>query len=133
MRVLSVTIDGTEYIGIGISSIRRNATIKEDGNSGWTIDGTYRRSITGTYYDYSMDFYSVNADGETQDLYDQLHEVLSQPVNSHEIVVPYGSETLTFDAYIESVTDSILRIRGDYVEWGKMSVTFKSITPIRTL
>lgn len=128
--MLGITVDGVDYTGIGISGIRRNAVIREDNTSALMMSGRYRRGIVGTYYNYTMTFYVTTK--ATKALYDQLFEVLTSPQESHVITVPYGSTTLTFEAYVEQVGDGVRNIRGDNVLWGGMTVNFNAKAPQRS-
>ena len=86
------------------------------------------RDIIGTYYDYEMTVGS-NALSETE--YDALFEILTAPVESHEVVLPYGAGTLSFRAYIEDTSDSMTADNGKTRRWGNLSVQFYAQKPQR--
>lgn len=48
------------------------------------------------------------------------------------ITVPYGQETLTFQAYITSGSDTLRKVRGNKNDWTGLSVDFIAISPQRT-
>ena len=55
------------------------------------------------------------------------------PVASHDIVVPFGNETLSFKAYVSRGSDDLLR---QYSEtnryWGNLSFDFIAMEPQRS-
>lgn len=121
-------IDGIEY-GAIVTALKRSFEVTDGNNAGRTLDGNMHRDLVGTYYNYSI---SVMTDLMTQAKYNQLYEVISSPTESHDIVVAYGNETLTFKAYIAQGTDDLLR---QYSEtnryWGNLSFNFIAMEPQR--
>ena len=63
--------------------------------------------------------------------YDKLYEVLSAPVDSHTIMVPYGQETLTFEAYVANGNDSLLHKRPTFNKWNDLTINFVAMKPQR--
>lgn len=121
-------IDGIEY-GAIVTALKRSFEVADGENAGRTLDGNMHRDLIGTYYNYSI---TVMTDRMTQAKYNQLYEVISSPTESHDIVVAYGNETLTFKAYITQGTDDLLR---QYSEtnryWGNLSFNFIAMKPQR--
>lgn len=121
-------IDGIEY-GAIVTALTRSFEVADGENAGRTLDGNMHRDLIGTYYNYSV---TVMTDRMTQAKYNQLYEVISSPTESHDIVVAYGNETLTFKAYITQGTDDLLR---QYSEtnryWGNLSFNFIAMKPQR--
>lgn len=121
-------IDGIEY-GAIVTALKRSFEVVDGENAGRTLDGNTHRDLIGTYYNYSV---TVMTDRMTQAKYNQLYEVISSPTESHDIVVAYGNETLTFKAYIAQGTDDLLR---QYSEtnryWGNLSFNFIAMKPQR--
>lgn len=121
-------IDGIEY-GAIVTALKRSFEVVDGENAGRTLDGNTHRDLIGTYYNYSV---TVMTDHMTQAKYNQLYEVISSPTESHDIVVAYGNETLTFKAYIAQGTDDLLR---QYSEtnryWGNLSFNFIAMKPQR--
>lgn len=121
-------IDGIEY-GAIVTALKRSFEVTDGNNAGRTLDGNMHRDLVGTYYNYSI---SVMTDLMTQAKYNQLYEVISSPTESHDIVVAYGNETLTFKAYIAQGTDDLLR---QYSEtnryWGNLNFNFIAMEPQR--
>lgn len=86
------------------------------------------RDIIGTYYNYSIQIETSRLD---VDAYDRLYEVLTAPVNSHILVVPYGQTTLRFNAYVSNAEDSIRTIDNGKNFWGGLSINFIAMEPQR--
>ena len=105
---MKFSIDGKEF-NVIVTKLARKGRVSESKLSGDVKSGTHFRDIIGTYYDYEMTVGS-NALSETE--YDTLFEILTAPVESHEVVLPYGAGTLTFQAYIEETSDSMTADNG---------------------
>lgn len=124
------SVDGVEYPGVFVKSpIRRSFNILDGENAGRTMDGKMQRDIIGTYYTYHMDLDMSNSDPEE---YDALYEVLSAPVNSHQITVPFGQSTITYEAYVANGDDELERIHRDGSrKWNNLSINFVAMDPNR--
>ena len=126
---MSVVMDGITYqVRVRVDSLGRSFRIPDGENAGDLLSGRYSRDIIGTYYDYEMTVGS-NALSETE--YDALFEILTAPVESHEVVLPYGAGTLSFRAYIEDTSDSMTADNGKTRRWGNLSVQFYAQKPQR--
>lgn len=124
-----ITIDGREYnIRIKYETLRRAFEINEGPNSGVSIDGTMIRDIIGTKYNYQID---VEPDPADPTDYDEFYELISSPVASHEVSFPYGQETITFNAAIESGTDTYMGAIGGANRWVGLSIVFRAFEPQR--
>ena len=128
MRIPVFTVDGVGYFSVNVIGLDRAFSVMDGENAGRTMDGAMRRDIIGTYYNYSMELTSDYSDLSE---YDRLYEVLSAPVDSHTIVVPYGQETLTFEAYVANGNDSLLHNRPKFNKWNSLSVNFVAMKPQR--
>lgn len=124
------SVDGVEYPGVFVKSpIRRSFNVLDGENAGRTMDGKMQRDIIGTYYTYHMDLDMSNSDPEE---YDALFEVLSAPVDSHQITVPFGQSTITYEAYVANGEDELERIRRDGSrKWNNLSINFVAMDPNR--
>lgn len=98
-----ITIDGQTF-EVGIVKIDRKATIEKEA-LGQTQDGTTHYNTRGTRYDYEVTFATRKMNIEE---YDRLYEVLTDPVDTHEVTMPYGQSTITFNASITGASDSII-------------------------
>lgn len=124
MTLNGLKVDGTVYkVRIPYESIRRMATIYEGQNSGVAISGKVIRDVVGTGYSYDI---SIEQNPLHPEDYDELYEVLSAPVESHEIEMPYGQESITYNAGVKSLRDTYGGNNG-FQHWRNLSVTFSYI------
>lgn len=119
-----ITIDGTNY-DVGIVKITRKASQKLE-NLGTTMDLRKHYDVRGTYYDYEVEFATRQLNLTA---YDNLYEVLTAPQESHEVTLPYGQTTLTFDARVSVASDTLVKSFTDFKKWGSIKVTFEALTP----
>lgn len=124
------SVDGVEYPGVCVKSpIHRSFNVLDGENAGRTMDGAMQRDLIGTYYNYRMEF---DTSASALEEYDALYEVLSAPVKSHTITVPYGQEVLTFEAYVANGDDDLTRIYQDESrKWENLAVNFVAMSPQR--
>lgn len=123
------TVDGVEY-DVDVMKLSRKAKVTDTDNSGRTLDGVMHRDIIGTYYNYTLEVQAKY--GKHQD-YDRLYDVVSAPKDSHDFVIPYGQETLSFKAYVTTAEDSMIR-RNDVNLWGyedTLKLDFVAMEPQR--
>ena len=123
------TVDGVEY-DVNVMKLSRKAKVIDTDNSGRTLDGVMHRDIIGTYYNYTLEVQAK--DGKYQD-YDRLFDVVSAPQDSHDFVILYGQETLSFKAYVTTAEDSMIR-RDDVNLWGyedTLKLDFVAMEPQR--
>lgn len=120
-------IDGKGFSGVGVESLRRSFRIPDGPNAGNMLSGDYERDLIGTYYDYDL---VITTSDLTDNEYDALFEVLSAPVNSHMVEMPYGMSSLTFEAMIESGGDELIPM-DDGTWWGNLSVSIRAKKPQR--
>lgn len=128
MKISVFSVDGVEYPEVNVISLERTFAVMDGENAGRTMDGAMRRDIIGTYYNYNMELTSDYSDLSE---YDKLYEVLSAPVDSHTIVVPYAQETLEFQAYVANGTDNLLHKRPAFNKWNNLTVNFVAMKPQR--
>ena len=126
-----IKIDGVTYKGICVlAPIRRNFSVTDGKNAGRSeFSGLMFRDIIGTFYNYSI---TVDASASDPTIYDAFYEKISAPDEKHEVVFPYGQETLTFDAYVTGGSDECTEIREDRKIWGNLSINFVAMKPQRT-
>lgn len=120
-------IDGKGFSGVGVESLKRSFRIPDGQNAGDMLSGDYERDLVGTYYDYDL---VITTSDLTDNEYDALFEVLSAPVNSHMVEMPYGMSSLTFEAMIESGGDELIPM-DDGTWWGNLSVSIRAKKPQR--
>lgn len=120
-------IDGRGFSGVGVESLKRSFRIPDGPNAGDMLSGDYERDITGTYYDYDL---SLSVSDLTSNEYDALFEILSAPVNSHRVELPYGMTSLTYDAMIQTGSDELIPM-DDGTWWGNLHVSLRAKAPQR--
>lgn len=119
-----ITIDGVNY-SVGIIKITRKASQKIE-NIGITLDLRKHYDIQGTYYDYEVELATQHMNVAE---YDRLYEILTTPVESHMVVLPYGQSTLNFEARISVASDSLVKNFSTFKKWGTLKVTFEALEP----
>ena len=119
-------VDNVGY-NVGTVNVVRKATISRQDN-GVTMDGTKHNTPYGTYYDYEI---TIATRGMQVGEYDELYEVLTAPVEYHEITVPYGQTSITFNAKITVAADSLKSNTTILKKWGQLKFTAEAITPQR--
>lgn len=125
-----INIDGVDY-KVNVGALQRYARVLDGGNEGLTVSGAYRRDILGTYYDYLL---TIKTNQQTEADYDALYEVITDPsVEYHEVTLPYGQTTLTFKAYVQSVSDRMTINTPATKRWKNLQVRFYAQRPQRTV
>lgn len=122
------TIDGVGYPGVGVESLTRSALIKDGQNAGELMSGEYERDLVGTYYHYTLVLSGMEPGSPD---YDAMYEVLTAPVNSHQVVMPYGQGTLSFQAYIQNAGDALISMTDTENWWGNLTIQFMAKRPQR--
>lgn len=126
-----VMIDGVKYkVVLPTGGLKRSFSILDGENSGRVQTGRMERDIIGTYYNYTIE---IQPDMNKPEDYDKLYEVISSPVASHQIIVPYGQTLYQFEAYITDAEDSLLL--SDYFGrniWSGLTLNFVAMEPRRT-
>lgn len=123
------SIDGRYYnVLIPEKGIKRSFSVTDSDKAGRVLTGRMQRDIIGTFYNYTVQL-DTNKLSESE--YDELYEVLSAPVDYHQITVPYGQSTLMFDAYVTSGDDTLNMARNSK-QWSGLSINFIAMEPQRT-
>lgn len=120
-------INGQSF-GVSVTSLQRKASILDGDNAGRAKSGRMIRDIIGTYYNYTL---GIDPNLLSQTEYDALYEILTSPVESHELTVPFGQGEKTFEAYISNVDDVLKRIASRNL-WTDLKVNFIAMAPART-
>lgn len=124
---IPIIMDGVQYPNIHIVSLKRSFQVLDGENAGRVMTGEMDRDIIGTYYNYACEIDASSADRAE---YDNFYDIISAPVNSHEITVPYGQKTITFQAYVTNGEDNLAAMY-DENEWGELSFNFIAMAPYR--
>lgn len=116
-----ITIDGEEF-NVGIINISRKGTIEKE-TIGQTQDGVSHFNTIGTRYDYEVTFATKKMNVAE---YDRLYEVLTSPVDTHYVTMPYGQTTISFNASVTSANDSIVANFNNFRRWSELKISFDS-------
>lgn len=122
-----ITIDGKTY-HVGVTQLQRSAAVLDGDNAGRTMSGKMVRDLIGTYYNYEL---SVSTQKLDYREYDELYDIITAPVDSHRVTLPYGQSTLTFDAYVTNAKDNLICARSGANIWGGLSINFIAMTPAK--
>lgn len=122
-------VDGIEFTKAVVDKPKRSFQILDGENAGRQIlTAKMERDVLGTFYNYSM---NIDSRFMSKEEYDTLYELLSSPVDSHQIEVPYGQDTLVFEAYVTNGTDEMIGIRNNANNWANLSINFIAMEPQR--
>ena len=122
-------VDGIEFTKAVVDKPKRSFQILDGENAGRQIlTAKMERDVLGTFYNYSM---NIDSRFMTREEYDVLYELLSAPVDSHVIEVPYAQETLIFEAYVTNGTDELAGIRNNSNNWANLQINFIAMEPQR--
>ena len=122
-------VDGIEFTRAVVDKPKRSFQILDGENAGRLIRiAKMERDVLGTFYNYNM---IIDSRFMTREEYDTLYDLLSAPVDSHTIEVPYAQETLIFEAYVTNGTDELQGIRNDFNIWAGLSINFIAMEPQR--
>lgn len=120
-----IRIDNTEY-QVAIVSMKRKGDIL-DLTANRTEDGVLHRDVIGTYYNYTLNILAPS----DPELYERIWWVLTAPVASHSIQLPY--QPSAFTGYFSSCQDDIKLIdeNGKFIGKG-ISCNLTATRPSRT-
>jgi hypothetical protein len=82
--------------------VDREATMQSSDLSGLLMDKTFFNDVLGTYLRYSA---QIAVPIGKEDIYSQLYEILTEPVEGHVFELPYNQKTVTITGRVESVQD----------------------------
>lgn len=124
------TLDGVAYnMRVPEGGIRRSFQVYDKNTAGRTISGLMKRAILGTYYNYEI---QIETNRASLAEYDRFYEAISDPdKDSHALVVPYGQDVLTFDAYVTSGDDTLRRMDSTGQHWEGLALQFVAMRPQR--
>ena len=121
-----ITIDNNNY-DVGVIKITRKASHRVE-NIGTTMDLKKHYDIRGTYYDYEIELATSHMNVAD---YDNLYQDLTAPVGIHNITVPYGQTTMTFEARVSVANDSLIKSFNNFKKWGSLKITCEALSPQR--
>lgn len=122
-------VDGIEFTKAIVDKPKRSFQILDGENAGrQIITAKMERDILGTFYNYSM---NIDSRFMSKEEYDELYDILSAPVDSHIIEVPYGQTIWVYEAYVTNGTDELIGIRNGVNIWANLSINFIAMEPQR--
>lgn len=124
--MIGIEIDGEKF-DVGIVNITRKASLITR-NLGETLDGISHVQAVGTRYDYEVTFLTKRMNVAE---YDRLYELLTSPVDSHIVTMPYGQSTITFNATVSTGSDSIVFDYTNLRRWNQLKVNFEALEMAR--
>lgn len=124
---MKLNVDGVDY-NVLVTSLHRSFELYTGSAEGTVLNGRKKRDVKGTYYNYSMTVSPIS--GSEAD-YDALYEVLSAPVESHVVKVPYAQETRSFEVGVSSGEDEVISSRGTKNMFRELNVTLEAMEPAR--
>lgn len=121
-----ILMDGKLYrVRLVYNTLERSFSLHSGENEGYMISGRHERDLLGTGYSYEM---GVEPDPADPTAYDQFYDAISAPVDSHEITMPYGQSTITFQAEINSGNDTWRGRLAGINRWTGLKVKFSPIS-----
>lgn len=120
---MTFTVDGVEWPVK--CKIVRKVELRESEISGIMMDFSYNNDCIGKWMGYDL---AIVCPFGMEDLYNQLHSILSDPVDGHQFVMPDGAGTLTVTARVLSLKDTLYEgENGNY--WAGLEVSIAANHP----
>lgn len=116
-KINNVTFD------VGVVNITRKPRIDRT-ELGTTLDGVKHYKTNGTYYDYEI---TINTRHMNVAEYDKLYEVLTAPVDSYMVTIPYGQTEKTLKAIVSAGNDNIIQNFSTLRKWGSLKITIEAL------
>lgn len=127
LRKPVLVLDGRSY-HVSVTKLKRKGEIIDGPNAGRVMSAVMKRDVLGTFYNYEITFGTSLLSPSD---YDALYEILTAPVDSHTITVPYGQGIKTFEVYITSASDELARMKDDVNMWSSLTIDFIAMEPAR--
>lgn len=112
---MSWSIDGIEWEIP--CTVERTAEMTASEISGLLLDRTYFNDVIGTYMRYDLKI-AVPFGYESE--YNALYEIITQPVDGHSFVLPYGGGTVNVTGRVQDIKDVYVRLQ-DGIHWKGIS------------
>lgn len=121
----TIVIDGKSY-AVRITELKRTADIL-DKYAERDETGELHREVIGTFYNYQL---KIGVKMGERDLYNELFDVLSAPVESHRVELPH--DHVEFEGYFSSISDNIKLVDDDGFDANGLSCKLTAMRPRRT-
>ena len=123
-------IDGKDFSDVAIiDSMSEVFELVEDESAAVMQDGSTKYFISGTKYSHSVNIMR-NADAPLA-RWDEFYELISSPVDYHEIEIDHEQSTISYRAHIVSGERQLLRVLGCRKVWSDLSLNFIPELPQR--
>ena len=123
-----IKIDGVSY-DIGETELKRSAEIIFDPvTQGVMLDFSEVDDAAAVKYSYS---FTIEPKRGALNDYDAFYYDITSPKSVRLIELPFGQSTLTFQAKVKSVSDSLRKSYGGVNKWSGLCVTFYPVKPQR--
>ena len=124
-----VKLDGTLYhVRKKYNTLEQSFSLIEGPNAGTMLSGDKTRDLLGTEYSYQ---FAVERDPAYPADYDAFFLAISAPVDSHEVEMPHGQGTLTFQAMVRSGRHVQGPTIGGRRYWTGLVVEYEPVGPQR--
>lgn len=124
-----ITMDGIKYnVAVTYDSMQREFELKNGPFTGDSLAGRKILDILGTTYTYSM---TVEPYEDDLASYNAFYQAVTSPVAYHTITLPYGQTTMTFQATIESGSDTYGGYLGTERYWHNLQIKYVPMEPQR--
>ena len=123
---MTITIDTIEY-DIPIMDIDRSADMLYK-FAERTADGKLHSELIGVYFNYKLKFGAILDSA----VYAALWDKITEPVETHIVVVPAAVGTLTYTAYFSNIKDKMRKDAAAANYWKNLTINFIATEPERT-
>lgn len=120
-----IIIDNKAY-AVRITELKRTADIL-DKYAERDETGELHREVIGTFYNYQL---KIGVKMGERDLYNELFDVLSAPVDCHDVELPH--DHVKFKGYFSSISDNIKLVDDDGFDCNGLSCKLTAMKPRRT-
>lgn len=123
-----ISIDGISYNAEWVTNTLEQTADIINGDDSGRLQGS-----KAMYLDYVGTFFNHKGQirrGQkcTDKEWNKLFFTLTNPINDHTIIFPFGSGKITLSVYISQVTRKLVRLHGDTAKWTAVyDVTFPSM------
>ena len=124
---IGLIVDGRSYnVHVVPDSVKRIAELLEGPLADDMLSGRRERDLKGTRIGYQLHIEPVWTDPTD---YDALFDALSDPVDAHTLVLPYGQTTITFEAMVDRVEDTLIGKANGVNRWHGLILTITPQSP----
>lgn len=121
-----ILMDGTLYrVRVVYNTMERSFSLRSGENEDYMISGRHHRDLLGTAYAYEM---GIEPNPAYPEDYDAFYQSVSAPVDSHAVTLPYGQETITFQAEVSSGKDAWTGKLAGKNRWTGLKIRFSPIS-----